>query len=262
MNLLNSEWLIRMIDGSAKKPTDKLLAVYFLLDAWFNAPGIREKLLADDLGMKSVMQTCPALSAHLVKLAAQAGLRNPPVVVTQMLILLQGAIAEELRSPGMGALITAQQAAKFVVDQARPALIARVEYALRVGGYVASLAAMSMLAVYFWPSASSNTAQYVQQDAGMPGGGMIAEIDADLLIKALALKRSMAAGICPAPNFSSIPREQLPVYMGVVQSRLSGNPELDTQRLRTFLVWYEQNRAWECFSKADNKQRTILGMGV
>lgn len=261
MNLLNSAWLMRMIEGSAKKPVDKLLALYSVLDAWFNAPGIREKLLADDAAKKSLMQTCPALTAHLVQLAAQAELRNPPGVVAQMLILLQGAIAEELRNPGMGALITAQQAAKFVVAKARPALMARVEHALRVGGYAASVAVMSMLAVHFWLSDLPRGNQHAQQDAGMYGA-VIAEIDADLLIKALALKRSMAAGTCPAPNFSSIPREQLSVYMGVVQSRLSGNPEVDSRRLQAFLAWYEQNRAWECFSKADNKQRTILGMGV
>lgn len=262
MELLNSSWLIHLIEGAGKKPSDKLLSLYSLLNTWLNAPGIRAGIVKDYSNGQPLVRTCPALTAHLLSLATEARLRNPSSVVTQMMILLQGGIAEELRNPGMGALISAQQAARAVLSQAKPRLIIRLEKTIKISGYAASMAIMSILAVHFWPSASSTQVRYAQHDGGYQQAAIITTIEPELLLKAFALKKSMESGTCPAPNFFSIPKDQLPAYMNVVQARLSNNPELDSQRLAAFLTWYEQNRAWECYSKTQNKQKIILGMGV
>lgn len=262
MELLNSSWLIHLIEDSNQKPTEKLLSLYPLLETWLHAPGIREGIAKDHQEGQPLVQTCPALTSHLVFLATEAKLKNPLSVVTQMMILLQGAIAEELRNPGMGALNSAQQAAKAVLRQARPPILVRVDRVIKTSGYAASFVAASILAVHLWSSNNAMPTHHAKYDDAYNQTAYVAEIDPELLLKALALKKSMDVGTCPAPNFFSLPQEQVPVYLDVVNSQLSGNPNMDNKRLANFLAWYEQHRAWECYSRTQNKQRTILGMGI
>lgn len=262
MDLLNSSWLIRMIEGSGKKPAEKLLCLYSLLDHWLSAPGIRDTVLEQYSSPNVVAQACPALSAHLLHLATEAKLHNPPAVVAQLMILLQGAMAEELRNPGRGALLIAQEAARGVLTGARPRLAARVEKSLMASGYAAVVAAVTILGVHFWPAGQQHQAQFFQPDTGYQEVAAVSAIEPVLLLRALAFKHNIQSGICPAPSYASVPQNQLPTYMHVVQSGLSSNPGLDSRKLEAFLAWYEQHRAWECYSKTQNKQKTILGMGV
>lgn len=262
MDLLNSAWLIHMIERSGKKPAEKLLCVYSLLDTWLNAPGIRERALEEYASQHSLAAACPVLSAHLLRLATVAKLQNPAAVVAQLMILLQGAVAEELRSPGTGALLTAQQAAKAVLADARPPLATRIEKSLLAGGYAAAVTAIAILGLHVWPSGQHQQAQFAQQGTEYQEAAVVDAIDPDLLLKALAFKRNIQSGICPAPSYASVPQDQLQTYMHVVQSGLSSNPALDSRKLEALLAWYEQHRAWECYSKLQNKQKIILGMGV
>lgn len=262
MELLNSSWLIHLIEDSDKKPTEKLLSLYSLIETWLHAPGIREGIAKDHQSDQPLANTCPALTAHLVFLATEAKLKNPMVVVSQMMILLQGAMAVELRNPGMGALRSAQEAAKSVLKQARPPMLARVDRAIKTSGYAASFVAAGILGVHLWSSHNAVPIHQAQYETTYEHAYYVSEIEPELLLKALALKKSMEMGTCPAPNFFSLPQEQVPVYLDVVNSQVSGNPNLDNKRLAKFLAWYDQHRAWECYSKAQNKQRTILGMGV
>ena len=47
MEILNSSWLLRMLDSSAKKPADKLLSLFSFLETWLGAPGIREQFVSE-----------------------------------------------------------------------------------------------------------------------------------------------------------------------------------------------------------------------
>ncbi|MPS49237.1 hypothetical protein [Methylobacillus sp.] len=262
MELLNSSWLIRMIEKAGPRPIDKLLSVYTLLETWLHAPGIRQGVNEEYSNNSLMFQSCPALTSYLVSLAIAAKLKNPATVVTQMMILLQGAIAEELRNPEMGALLAAQQAAKVVVKDATPSIMVRADEAIRASGYAATFLACTILAVHFLPSKNSAPVHNAQQDVGYQQVTLLSSIDPELLLKAFALRKSMEAGTCPTPNFFSMPKEQISVYMDIVHARLSNNPDIDNRRLSTFLAWYDQQRAWECYPKSQIKQRFISRIGV
>ena len=258
MEFLNSAWLLRMMEQAGQRPIPKLLAVYALAESWLQAPGVSQGLrteLAAGTTLAGPSDTAQ-LRAHLLALATAARLQQPAVVVNQMLMLLQGGLAEELRHPGMGALSAAQQAAELVIQQARPSLWQRADQVIRHSGYAAACVAITTLTLHFWPSHSSSTHQtglqtsYAQADA-------MASIEPELLLKAFALRKSLEAGTCPSPNFFSMPREQVAVYMDVVNSRLTNNPDMNNQRLAHFLSWYEEQRAWECYPASQIKQRFI-----
>lgn len=256
MEFLNSAWLIRMLEQAGPKPSAKLLALYSLLETWLQAPGVRQGVLQTHASNPDLLHACPALTAHLLALAQTANLQQPSIVVSQMMMLLQGAIAEELRNPGMGALQAAQSAASAVISQARPSLLVSVDQAIRSSGYVAAGLASMMLALHFWPGTQPQAVHHAQQDTGYELVA-ISSIEPELLLKAFALRKSMEAGTCPTPNFFSMPKEQIPIYLDVAHSRLSHNPNVDNQKLATFLNWYEQQRAWECYPQAQIKQRFI-----
>lgn len=255
MEFLNSAWLIRMIEQAGPQPSAKMLALYSLLETWLQAPGVRTAVYQAHANNPDLLHACPALTAHLLTLATMAKLQHPSAVVNQMMILLQGAIAEELRNPGMGALQAAQSAASAVITQAKPPKMARLNQAIRTSGYAGAGLATVILAMHFWPDHQHPANHYAQQDAG--DELVTTSIAPDLLLKAFALRKSMEAGTCPTPNFFSMPKEQIPVYLEVAHSRLSDNPNIDNQKLANFLAWYEQQRAWECYPKAQIKQRFI-----
>ena len=257
MESFDSTCLIRLIKQASTKPADKLLAVYSLLNIWLQAPAVRQGITQEHVRNALLLQNCPVLTAYLVSLATEAKLQHPAIVVNQMMILLRGAIAEELRNPESRALQAAQQAASAVVKQARPSMMARVDKAIRASGYAAACLASTILAVHFWPTNNLPPLHHAQPDAGYAKVAAISSIEPELLLKAFTLKKSMEAGTCPTPNFFSIPKEQIPIYMDVVHSRLSNNPNINNQRLTVFLTWYEQQRAWECYPKAQINQRFI-----
>ena len=46
MDILNSTWLVKMVEKSAKTPQIRLLSLFDILDDWTEAPGVSEQLEA------------------------------------------------------------------------------------------------------------------------------------------------------------------------------------------------------------------------
>ncbi len=257
MEFLNSAWLLRMIEQAGTQPVPKLLAVYALAETWLQAPGVSQCLRTElSAASAPISSNSPELRAHLLTLATAARLQQPGMVVSQMLMLLQGGLAEELRNPGMGALSAAHDAAKLVIHQARPSLLTRADQAIRHSGYAAACVMVTILTMHFWPGQLSHS-KPTSLEAGYAQAEPVPSIAPELLLKAFALRKSLEAGTCPSPNFFSMPKEQVTVYMDVVNSRLANNPEMNNQRLENFLSWYEGQRAWECYPASQIKQRFI-----
>lgn len=261
MDVLNSSWLMHMMNTSAKKPADQLLSIYSCLNFWMLVPGVREIVAKTYSIDVPLMRSCPVLTAHLIKLAGEAKLVNPTIFVTQMFLLLQGAISEELRSPGTGALLKAQDAAKAIMkDMGRVGLSSKKSVWVLSSSFAMIVLAGSL--VYLMPGKSLPV-----EVAGEPPTFISTraveskKISPDLIVKVLVLKEHFDAGNCPAPHLLTMNQDQVAAYMDVVNYRDSENPAMDSERLRTFLNWYDTNRAWECYFTAQNQQKVILGMG-
>ena len=259
MNILNSTWLLHMIDSSADTPAVRLLSVYSCLNTWLSAPGIRESFAMEYVSDLPMADSCPALSSHLLKLAVMANIPSPDIYVSQMFILLQGAIAEELRNPGTGALLKAQDVAKCIMHNEKPES-SNLKQSLLIGSSVVSAIALCFVAVLMQSSATSishpHEAPIVENPS--PFNNQQAMMSPDLMSRMLVLKDNFDTGKCPAPQLINMPPDRVNAYISVVNINFSNNASLDSQRLNSFLSWYENYMAWEC--KAENNQKIVLGM--
>lgn len=261
MELLNSSWLLQMIDSSAKKPADRLLSIYTCLNTWLSAPGIRESFAKAYNQNTPLAMTCPVLTAHLINLAIDAKVPNPSTYVSQMFILLQGAIAVEMRNPGTGALLKAREAAEVVLGSVRPKPKLQVGQTFLVGGTIASAVFLCLSMFFMVPVQSVTPAAPLARTEVIETPKVQPSISPDLVSRVMALKGHFDAGNCPAPELLTLPQDQVVAYLNVVNSRGSEDPAMDSLRLRAFLDWYDRYRAWECYFKPENKQKIILGMG-
>jgi hypothetical protein len=259
LKLLNSVGLLRLIDSSAATPADRLLSLYACVHAWLRDPAMRESLAQDYSHEVSLAGSCPVLSAYLIDLATQAKISSPAVYVNQMFILLQGALAEELRNPGAGALLEAQDAAKFVMNRARPRAFAHVKQPLIVGSSLILVMALSFMAFSMKPLGTSTSIAPAAPLAEAPLQAQTA-MSPDLIGQVIALKDHMETGNCPAPQLINMPPDRVDAYINVVNTNFSNDPASDSQRLRAFLSWYESYMAWECHFKTENQQKNVLGM--
>lgn len=256
MEILNSSWLLRMLESGGKKPADKLLSLFSCLETWLGAPGIRAQFVSDFKPEHMLNQRCPALAARLTELAIQARIAKPEVFVAQMLILLQGALTEEVRNPGLGALNAARTAAKAILEDAirHPGLKPVWTYwsggvvacvLIAMGGYLVG----SQIAV----EASADAYQQAYNRAMLESS----PISPDLLAKVMALQADINSGHCPAPQLFAMPQDQAAAYMNTITYRASAHPLQDSERLTKFLVWYKQNREWECYFPPSNGHTAV-----
>lgn len=261
MEHLNSSWLLHMIYSSEEKPSDQLLSIYWCLNTLLMIPSVRESFAREYDPDVSLAKACPVLTAHLIDLATKARIPNPSSYVTHMYILLQGALAEELRSPGSGALLRAQDGARSVMKAVKPKLLEPVKQTLLVGGAVASAILLCLVVVYMKPFETNGVRLPVAQTGAPVQQVPIQSVmSPDLIGQVIALKENFEAGNCPAPELLTMPQNQMAAYLNVIKSGGFSQTEIDTQKLRTFLNWYAQHRASECYFKTENKQKFILGM--
>jgi hypothetical protein len=246
MELLNSEWFFKMVDAGGKTPADKLLAVFHVTKTWIAAPGIRETFTQPS---HHAPQACTALKAFLTGIATAAQSGNPPMLASQLAILLQGAIAEELRDPGLNALEKAEQAAQAVI-QASCRRHGRKNLAKWATASAAGLAAAVALAWQQVPDwhetptmrTASVTSHAMRPVAYIPNGLAPTELEA-----VLTLQEQINRGACPAPQLLALPQGQVTAYMNAIHFRTPENPEADRANIRAFLAWFDRTRATECY---------------
>jgi hypothetical protein len=255
MEILNSSWLLRMLENGGSKPSEKLLSLFSCLETWLGAPGIRERFVADFKPDPMLNQRCPALTARLTELATQARISRPEVFVAQMLILLQGALTEEVRNPGLGALNAARVAARAILEDAiqRPALKPAWKWS---GAAVASIL-IGMAGYLVGSQIAVESAADSYQTAYNKAMLESSPINPDLIAKVMALQAEINAGHCPAPQLFAMPQDQAAAYMDMITYRASMHPLQDSERLTKFLVWYKQNREWECYFPPSNGHTAV-----
>jgi len=116
MNIFSSGWLQRMVDKAGNTPAARIQAVFLILQDWVAVPGMREQLQAMPLDDASQH----ALRAYLQHLVATAGVTRPEMLVSQLHMLLLGALNEEMRQPGTQALEHGSQAALQLLQAQLP----------------------------------------------------------------------------------------------------------------------------------------------
>lgn len=246
MQLFNSEWFFKMVEHQWKTPNARLVAVFTLTGQWISAPGMKE-MFAD----RQSVQSTARLTHYLIETAQSAKADNPAMLATQLLILLQGAIEEELRDPDANALQNAAMAAQAVVAHA-----CRNHSRKRITQWSAiASVTLALTAALIWQAlpqapatASTSTAStqnnpYLQtSERAMPIGINPSDQEA-----ALNLQEKFNRGICPAPHLLALPQGQMTAYLNVIHFQTPENTSADRENLHAFLAWFNQAQASECY---------------
>lgn len=246
MQLFDSEWFFRMVEQQGHTPAARLAAVFIVAGQWISAPGIKETFAS-----QHSLQVNSRLKSYLTETAQSAKAENPAMLAAQLIILLQGAISEELRQPGINALQNAASAAQAVITHACQPIRSRRSIPWSA---VASLAIVMTTAIiwHLYPQPAKvvlvNTASanrhsaYVQAAMTSPTGFSPSEIE-----EVLNLQEQFNRGTCAAPHLLALPPGQVTAYMDAIHFRTPENPEADRENLHAFLVWFNQTRASECY---------------
>lgn len=257
MDYLNSAWLLRMIEAGGKNPSDKILYLFTCLENWLDAPGIREQFMATYKADFLLNRHCPALATRLTELAKQASITHPEIFVNQVLILLQGALTEEIRDPTSGGLNAAKIAARSIMFDA----VQKQRIAPRWAHFSQGAFATLMVIVGGYLFTSQIMAEATFQNTYQKTYQEVANIDPKLIEQVMALQSEIKSGHCPAPQLFAMPQDQAAVYMDTISYRDSVHPIEDGERLTKFLAWYRQNRQWECYFPPSNGHTTVSWVG-
>lgn len=252
MELLESTWFFRMVEQQGKSPEKRLLAIFSVTENWLSAPGMRERMVQSQAS-GYFLYNCGKLKEFLTGIAVSAHARNPISLVNQLVILLQGAIAEEIRNPDARAIVEAGNAARAIIAEACPRKRNTLRFSLggmaaaaliaAVGMHPAIKAQWSPAPIYHRMPATIKTVQ--------------ANFNPDSTEAVLALQEQIAKGVCPAPQLLAMPPGQVTAYMNVIHFRTPDDPIADRENLRAFLAWFERTRSSECYQPPTNGHTTV-----
>jgi hypothetical protein len=115
LDILNSNWLIKMLEKSSASPHGRLLSLFDILEDWLEVPSIREQLN----GQFSKQKNTTVLQDYLSAEAAKAGAAMPEILANQLYFMAISAINDALEAnihgPSSHAFIHAKSAANALI---------------------------------------------------------------------------------------------------------------------------------------------------
>jgi hypothetical protein len=143
-SLLQSEWLVRMLDKSGKQPVQKLLGLFSILDDLLSSP-----LAGQTLSSNPTTQA-GRLQSYLTVQSQKAGARLPEMLANQLYFMAMSACQEKLSHPDSTALHHARRAAQALIKEQTSREIDWL--AVRNYSIVAIALFSGILAGHFWPT--------------------------------------------------------------------------------------------------------------
>ena len=113
MDLLNSDWLLAMLDKSSGATRQRLLNLFDILDDWLQTSRTREHL---EQGNPLPDASAPALLQYLAQQSRALRAPAPEALAHQLYFMAQSAVQQEIRTPGCKACVHARQAAQALLD--------------------------------------------------------------------------------------------------------------------------------------------------
>ncbi|HEY0563092.1 MAG TPA: hypothetical protein VGD04_07175 [Methylophilus sp.] len=110
MDILNSDWLIRMLEKSSMQAQARMLNLFDILDDWLNAPKLNTHLTNTTSTANSQL-----LTHYLTIQAAKAGAAMPEMLANQLYFMAIAAIHEQLHGKQASSLQHAKQAAHALI---------------------------------------------------------------------------------------------------------------------------------------------------
>jgi len=205
--MLNSEWLLRMLEKSSASPHGRLLAMFDIVSDWVDAPNMRHGF--------AIGQENGRLLDFLARQAKKSGAEQPEELARQLHFMLLGAVNDELRSPRTGALSAARQAAAVLLQAQLPARRTHLKSAALAASMAALLLSAGLLSMHdntveksLAPPPAS--VQRVRFAAIAPPRGSTSPDQIASLYRSLAQIRK---GECNYPHALMLPAELRGIYI-------------------------------------------------
>lgn len=237
MDILNSPWLIKMLEKSCKTPRGRLLNLFDILEDWLEAPNVREQL---EKGL-SARASEKTLQDFLTLEAAKAGAAMPEMLANQLYFMAIAAAQEKLQANNISssspanlsytssfnhakvaasALISAQTKTEFHIAK-------RTAYATAASFAAICTIAGGLLMLNFQPPAMAIAAEQIPVEAVIPQM-VSAELTADprQTVALMAQIEQMRHGNCQLIEAIQLPDSQKGIYLNmVVNGQVSTNPQ-------------------------------------
>ena len=103
MDILHSNWLVKMLEKSSKTPHDRLLSLFDILDDWLNAPQIIQNQaiqnqIIENLDVAKSTNNNQLLLNYLSTEAKKAGAALPDMLANQLYFMALAAVQEKLHN--------------------------------------------------------------------------------------------------------------------------------------------------------------------
>ena len=210
MDILNSDWLLAMLEKSSGAAHQRLLNLFDILGDWLQAPHVREHLDRDNT---PAAETPAALLQYLTKQGQTLRAAAPETLAHQLYFMALGALQQELSSPGCQALSHARQAAQALVDTQRSSLY---KPSLSRYGMAASLLVIAGLSSYliFSPRQPAPALLHAQVDAvHLPMALPATYVNPVHTAEMYASIERMRGGVCHYFEALMLPEGQQGIYL-------------------------------------------------
>jgi ATP-dependent protease HslVU (ClpYQ) peptidase subunit len=223
MDILNSTWLIKMLEKSSQKPHARLLALFDILEDWLEAPSIREQLN----GQFSKQRNAKLLQDYLSAEAAKAGAAMPEILANQLYFMAISAINNALEAnnhaaPGH-AFIHAKSAANALI-------LAQTKKEFHIAKTtVYAMAASFVVAIFIagsWFTLRETSAPVTLAQINPPAILVVAPMASpDQTAALMAQLEQMRHGNCQLIEAIQLPDSQKGIYLNmVVNGQVSTDP--------------------------------------
>jgi hypothetical protein len=116
MDILNSNWLINMLDKSSATAHGRLLSLFDILEDWLDAPNIVTQSFREQFNTQLSYKThAHLLQDYLTLEAAKAGAAMPEMLANQLYFMAVAAVQEKLQANNHKSMSHAKNAARAII---------------------------------------------------------------------------------------------------------------------------------------------------
>ena len=225
MDILNSPWLIKMLEKSSKTPRGRLLSLFDILEDWLDAPSVASaaapsiKLPSNDLQNQHYGKV---LQDFLTLEAAKAGAAMPEMLASQLYFMAIAAAQEKLQANNSSSLSHAKNAASALIAAQTNKefhISKNVAYAMAASFLVITVVASSLLIL----NLNQQPKQTIAINSQVPIQSIIPQlVAADMMADPqqtaalMAQIEQMRHGNCQLIEAIQLPDSQKGIYLNMV----------------------------------------------
>jgi len=215
MNILNSEWFLRMLNKTGASPSGRLLAVFDILGDWVDAPQVGPQL--DNVALDSTQSQ--ALIEYLTTQARAAGAQQPELLAQQLYLMAQSMLQQELRSPASVTSRNARLAAQALIQaqtQKEHFIGKRSAYAVAASACLCTMLGGSLLMMNVGAPAAKLVPVSVVQVKPRQQPSELLVANPRQTAAMFASLEQMRGGTCQYPEALMLPESQKSIYIDSV----------------------------------------------